>query len=164
MLDGTDLYSAFQPLGGPQNDPYASLYSQVDSNNGTSDKQIPVETKTEKQDSRQVYDANIMNQQYETEQKLSNILSEIKKKKTDQQQTDNQSYVDKLFGKKKELFKILQLALIVTLGLSLHYLIDHYLQNYLQDTDISFERQLLLRILYPLAILFILWNLKVFIK
>ena len=92
----------------------------------------------------------------------------MKKRKEDQSQNNqgnnNSSYFDKLFSKKKELGKILQFTLIIVLGLSIHYLIDHYLINYINNNDMSFERQLFLRILYPIGILFILWNLKVFIK
>lgn len=169
MLDGTDLSSAFQPFGASQTDPYSSLYSSVQEQDVQPAKKEPVMIKKEainnppQIDPQSYYDANIMNKQYSTEQRLNNILTEIKKKK--EPDTDNHSsYFDRLFGKKKELFKILQLALIITLGLSLYYFIDHYLKAYLQENDLSFERQLFIRLLYPLSLLFILWNLKVFVK
>lgn len=115
----------------------------------------------------QPYDANTINRQYEQEQRLVKAISQYKKKKEEsvQQQYANQpSYFDKLFGKKKELGKLLQVALIIVLGLSIYYLIDHYLSEYISERDISFERQLFIRLLYPLSILFILWNLRVFVK
>ena len=93
------------------------------------------------------------------------LAAELKKKKEAAAPVSSEpSYFDKLFGKKKELFKILTLSLIITLGLSLHFLIDHYLTKYLAEHEMSFERQLLLRLLYPLGVLFVLWNLKVFVK
>lgn len=166
MLDGTDLSSAFQPLGSSGGDPYASLYSSAVAEEQPQQQQEPV-VKKEKMAIPQpsvMYDASTLNKQYEQEQKLATILNEIKKKKEQPVTPDNNSYFDKLFSKKKELFKILQLALIVTLGLSVHYLIDHYLKNYLQENDLTFERQLVLRMLYPLGVLFFLWNIKVFVK
>jgi hypothetical protein len=170
MLDGTDLFSAFQPLGGQQNDPYANLYSPVEEKKiepkeaKLMDARPDLRGESKQDDMRVMYDANNMNKQYETEQRLNNILADIKKKKAEPAADNSPGYFDKLFSKKKELFKILQLALIITLGLSLHYLFDYYLKNYLQDNDMSFERQMLLRFLYPVGILFVLWNLKVFIK
>jgi hypothetical protein len=116
-----------------------------------------------------IYDASIFNKQYEQEIRIQNAINEMKKKKDEQfqnysPQNNNLSYFDKLFNKKKELGKILQFTLIIVLGLSIHYLIDHYLINYINNHDMSFERQLFIRLLYPIGILFILWNLKVFIK
>lgn len=116
----------------------------------------------------QQYDANTINRQYDQEQRLVKAINQLKKQKQEsfvQQQYQGQpSYFDKLFGKKKEVGKVLQLSLIIVLGLSIYYLIDHYLSQYISEHDLSFERQLFIRLLYPLSILFILWNLRVFIK
>lgn len=116
----------------------------------------------------QQYDANTINRQYDQEQRLVKAINQLKKQKQEsfvQQQYQSQpSYFDKLFGKKKEVGKVLQLSLIIVLGLSIYYLIDHYLSQYISEHDLSFERQLFIRLLYPLSILFILWNLRVFIK
>jgi hypothetical protein len=160
MLDGTDLYAAFQPLGGNNNqDSYTTLYNK-NADESPNQKDEPPESAPPPPQQPNMYEAK----QFDTEQRLNNILNEIKKKKNEQQDNNQPSYLDKLFGKKKEILKILQLSLIITLGLSLHFLIDHYLTNYLQENDLSFERKLILRLLYPVALLFILWNLKVFIK
>jgi ABC-type bacteriocin/lantibiotic exporter with double-glycine peptidase domain len=110
---------------------------------------------------------SLLNKQFEQDQKIAVLVAELKKKKAQQQQQqdpEQPSYFDKLFSKKKELYKILQLSLIITLGISLHFVIDHYLTQYLTDHEMSFERQLILRLLYPAAVLFILWNLRVFVK
>lgn len=74
------------------------------------------------------------------------------------------TYFEKLSNKKKDLGKLIQFTLIIVLGLSIHYLIDYYLNNYISNSDFSFERKLILRLLYPLSVLFILWNLKVFVR
>ena len=77
---------------------------------------------------------------------------------------DNNSYFDKLFSKKRDLWKAIQLALIIALAMSIHFIIDHYLKKYFTNNDLSFERELLIRMLYPIGIIFIIWNLKVFSK
>ena len=96
---------------------------------------------------------------YDSEQRLLKVIQDLKQTKE-----QPQSYVDKLFSKKKDLFKVIQLALIVALGLAIHHVIKHYLKCYIKDNDFSSERQFFLRLLYPLALLFVLWNLKVFLK
>jgi hypothetical protein len=155
MLEGTDLMSAYQSLSGPAQ--YEDLYE-------------PVQQKQEQPApamKKQQEDIGLLNKQFETDQKLQALAAELKKKKeaaATPAAASEPSYFDKLFGKKKELYKILSLSLIITLGLSLHFLIDHYLTKYLAEHEMSFERQLLLRLLYPLGVLFILWNLRVFVK
>lgn len=74
------------------------------------------------------------------------------------------SYLDKLFSRKKDLLKITQLSLIVVLALSVHFLVDNYLKNYIKNNDFTFERELIIRLLYPLSVLFVLWNLKTFVR
>ena len=200
MLEGTDLMSAYQPLGSSSmfdNSAYASLddYNEQPTekkenvlkiqSNKQPQQQLPQQQLQQQQPQQQqqlpqqqyandprtgnLYDASVFNKQYEQEIRIQNAINEMKKRKEEQQSqntqgNNNPSYFDKLFSKKKELGKILQFTLIIVLGLSIHYLIDHYLINYINNHDMSFERQLFLRILYPIGILFILWNLKVFIK
>lgn len=162
MLEGTDLGSAYQTLSGPAS--MTDYYEEPVLVPTTSKKETPIQPPI----SRSSGDESLLQKQFETDQKLAALVSELKKRKssapvatTDQEQP---SYFDKLFGKKKELYKVLQLSLIITLGLSLHFLMDHYLSRYISDNDMSFERQLILRLLYPAAVLFVLWNLRVFVK
>jgi hypothetical protein len=73
-------------------------------------------------------------------------------------------YFEKLFSKKKEFFKLIQWVLIITLAISIHFFVKYYMKYYLNSNDLTFEREMILRALYPLGILFILWNLRVFNK
>lgn len=99
------------------------------------------------------------------EHKIAILLNELRKQ---QQLTSNMkqqsNYLDKLFSKKKDLLKIIQLALVVVLALSLHFIVDHYVKLYIESHDLSFEREVIIRLLYPVSLVFILWNLKVFVK
>lgn len=154
MLEGTDLMSAYQTLSGPAQ--YEEIYEPVQQK-----QEQPAPTMKKQQE-----DIGLLNKQFETDQKLQVLAAELKKKKEAAATAapSEPSYTDKLFGKKKELYKILSLSLIITLGISVHFLIDHYLNKYLAENEMSFERQLLLRLLYPIGVLFILWNLRVFVK
>jgi hypothetical protein len=74
------------------------------------------------------------------------------------------NYFDKLASKKKDMYKFMQSALIVIFALSVHFLISHYFSWYIDNHDISFEREILLRLLYPIGILFVGWNVLLVIK
>jgi hypothetical protein len=146
LLDGTDLSSAFQPLSGLSSSVAAA--AEVPQR----PESPPPAAAPPKMMQQTPYD-------YDSEQRLLKVIQDLKQTKE-----QPQSYVDKLFSKKKDLFKVIQLALIVALGLAIHFVIKHYLKCYIKDNDFSCERQFFLRLLYPLAILFVLWNLKVFLK
>lgn len=183
MLEGTDLMSAYQPIN--QSFAPANMYDDEPQKEHIAETPKPRKIQPQQQQQQQnqimmsqptqqmqdshntgvMYDAGNFNKQYEQEQRIMQALGELKKRKEEGISVSTQpSYIDKLFAKKKELGRILQFALIIVLGMSLHYVIDYYLQNYISNSDLSFERQMFLRFLYPLSIIFILWNLKVFIK
>jgi hypothetical protein len=97
--------------------------------------------------------------------RIAVLLNELKKQQAITASMQEQSgYLDRLFSKKKDMLKVFQLALIIVLAMSIHFVIDHYLRNYLKNNDLTFERELLIRVLYPFALLFILWNMKAFLK
>jgi hypothetical protein len=93
------------------------------------------------------------------------LLNELKKQQAITANMQEQTgYIDRLFSKKKDMLKVFQLALIIVLAMSIHFVIDHYLRNYIKNNDFTFEREMLIRLLYPFALLFILWNMKAFVK
>jgi hypothetical protein len=179
MLEGTDLYSAYQPLSDYD---YTEFTDQSKENKIIQPEILQTKTQAQMQAQAQAqaqaqmqaqisqqkpietrqpnfsYDANAFNARYEQEQR---IVNQIPKKREEQPQ---QSYVDKLFSKKRELVKLLQFVFIIVLALSLHSLIEYYLKDYINNNDFSPWRQFFIRLLYPLAALFILWNFKVFVK
>lgn len=169
MLEGTDLMSAYSTLS---NQPSYDMYEKDQDYQPMHE---PASSKSQ-QSAPKDDTMNLINKQFESDQKIATLMAELKRRKAASQtaqpyassssvaETESPSYFDKLFGKKKEMYKILQLSLMITLGLSVHFLIDHYLQKYLAEHDMSFERQLILRLMYPVAVLFIVWNLRVFVK
>jgi hypothetical protein len=107
------------------------------------------------------FDQNMFNQQFEQEQKLMAMLNEMKKRPQQQQQQpvyQEEGYVDKLMSKKKDVLKFIQSGLIILFAISLHFVIDFVLKKYLETHDVSYNRELLIRILYPVGIVFIAWN------
>jgi len=97
--------------------------------------------------------------------RITLLMNELKKQQAITANMQEQtSYIDRLFSKKKDMLKVLQLALVIVLAMSIHFIIDHYLRNYIKNNDFTFERELLLRLLYPFALLFVLWHMKAFIK
>lgn len=128
-----------------------------------------------------MYDNMSFNKQFEQQQSLQQAQNYIRKlqeqvqEQSERMQTYNpqkyteqvyndEGYFDKIFSKKKEFIKLLQWSFIILFALSLYYFIDHYLQYYINANDFTFEKELCLRCLIPLAILFIVWNLRVFSK
>ena len=159
---GTDLDSAYGPL---TPSPAHSQYAM----------QEPLEIKTESKKKyadpdeyrEKIYEKEPSDDtEKQAEEKLIRILHEIKKQKGKEtvHKEDSPSYIDKLFAKKKDVLKLVQLSLIVVLGLCLHSLIEFYLKEYISSNDFTWERLLMLRLLYPLSIIFILWNLKTYVK
>jgi hypothetical protein len=99
------------------------------------------------------------------EAKIAILVNELKKQQRLTANMQQQStYLDKLFAKKKDLLKIIQFSLIIVLAMSIHFIIDYYLKFYLKNNDFTFERELIIRLVYPVSIIFILWNLKTFLK
>jgi hypothetical protein len=75
----------------------------------------------------------------------------------------SQSIFDLYANKKKDIFKFLSFALIAILALAINKLIeDFYIDDYIADLDTTFNNKLMLRLAYPLAIVFILWTIKVY--
>lgn len=97
--------------------------------------------------------------------RIAVLVNELRKQQRLTASMQQQSgYLDKLFSKKKDMLKIVNLSLIIVLAMSIHFIIDYYMKNYLKMNDLTFERELILRLLYPVSIVFILWNMKAFLK
>lgn len=121
----------------------------------------------------QTYDMGMFNKQFEQDQRINTLVNELKKQKQQQAQQVavyqqpmyyDESYWDKMANKKKDIFKFIQSGLIILFAISLHVVIDFVLKHYLQTHDISYNREVMIRFLYPIGILFIAWNIIAFIK
>lgn len=117
-------------------------------------------------------DVSLFNKQFEKqieqEQKIALLMNEVKKKAVPQQSyqpyVSEESYWDKMTNKKKDIGKYIQSSLIILFAISLHYMIDFLLKAYLEHNNVSFKREIIIRVLYPIGIVFIAWNIIAFNK
>jgi hypothetical protein len=71
-------------------------------------------------------------------------------------------YFQRLSIRSRDVYKLVLLSLMVTLGISLHWFVTHYVTTWLEDSDLTERQGLLVRLLYPAVVLFVLWNVKAF--
>lgn len=189
---GTELNSAYAPFN--SDNMVVSPFLQDVSNNNTSmnnqrspseiiHKSTPIAnlsqgpvTQTQPQFTAPIQSSSVAVEQIMTQQqpystpttqeaKIALLVNELKKQqKLTANMQQQSSYLDKLFAKKKDVLKIIQFSLIIVLAMSIHFIIDHYLKYYIKNNDLTFERELIIRLIYPLSIIFIIWNFKTFLR
>ncbi len=114
-----------------------------------------------------LYDANQYNQQYEHEYKAAYARHQHEMAIREQQSVRQQSelnepgYIDKLIVKKRDLLKIIIFALMILLAISIHTAVDYWLKDIATAYQLTYKQELGVRVLYPIVILILLWNLKV---
>jgi len=75
-------------------------------------------------------------------------------------QQSNASYIDQLASKKRDVAKLILMALVILLALGTHDLLAFAIKNYVIDQKLSYRQEIGARLLYPILVLVILWNLK----
>lgn len=70
------------------------------------------------------------------------------------------SHIDNMIQKRRDLLKMISIAVIILLAISLHTVVDCGLKELIISHDFSFKQELGIKILYPVIVVFILWNLK----
>ena len=105
-------------------------------------------------------------------QMLKSKLYKLQKHEENQQKrremnndNDNNNSIFEQFGaKRRDALKLVLISLAVLLALGFDSLIKHYMKDFLQSPDITDQKEMYLRLAYPVGIFFILWSLKVFNK
>jgi hypothetical protein len=72
----------------------------------------------------------------------------------------NDSFWDRLANKKWEVFKLVVMALIIMLGLSLHDVANHYVSKYIGSAFLSVNQEAIVRVAYPSTIILFIWFIK----
>lgn len=72
----------------------------------------------------------------------------------------SESFWDRVSQKRYEVLKIVVLALIVLLALSMDSVFKHYLTQYISDSLLTTMQELLVRVSYPVAVLLAIWFIK----
>lgn len=182
MLEGTELNFAYSPMtGGSLDEQFGSGSLMPPSQPAKEKTVIPMAPQQPKMsiqqkstplqqvmmtNSQPQFDGSNFNKSFEQERRISALVNELKKQQMHNQiiSTQEDGYFDKLANKKKDIAKFIQSGLIILFAISLHFIVDFLLKHYLQIHDVSFEREVWIRILYPVAVLFLAWNIITFIK
>ena len=70
------------------------------------------------------------------------------------------SYMDKFWNKRREVVKLASLSLVVVLALALHQWITFVVDRYVSNARLTLQQETILRLSYPVFVLFFLWHLK----
>jgi hypothetical protein len=71
-------------------------------------------------------------------------------------------YLERLGLKSKDVLRLVVLSLMIALGISIHWVASHYVNEWLESSDFNGRQRLAVRLGYPAIILAILWNIKAF--
>lgn len=100
-------------------------------------------------------------------QQNDNIIKELQhelEKQRSMNKRDSEPLYERFISKKKDVMKLLNIALTVLLAISLHYVLGDLLKSYLQNNDFSTNKETMIKLLYPASVLLVLWSFKVFNK
>lgn len=97
------------------------------------------------------------------------LKQEIETQKKQQQMQYRENYekkslVDAIFNKKKEMIRFFSIALIIVLALSMHEIFSEFVKEYIDSNDLSKNKEIILKFLYPISIFILAWGIKVFSK
>ncbi len=70
------------------------------------------------------------------------------------------SFWDRMVLSRREILKLVMLALVVVIGISFERIGCHYITNYINSNDLSTIQELLVRFSFPIVIILILWIIK----
>jgi hypothetical protein len=100
------------------------------------------------------------------DQKLYMLSNELQKQKEmfESAKASSPGYLDKLMSKKRDIGKLLVVAFVNLLALSTHFVLQHYITLHMESAMYSPNKEFFARILYPITVLFALWNIRVFNK
>lgn len=110
-------------------------------------------------DSGTIYNEMTMNQQ------LAALKNELQRQK-DINKLGNrdfqESIVDRFVSKKKEVFKLVTMSMTILLAISIHFVLNDLIRNYIVNNNLTDNQELTTKVAYPLTILLVIWMFKVF--
>ena len=90
---------------------------------------------------------------------LNNLKQELKKNGD-----EPTSMVDRYVRSKRDVAKLVVMALLVLLALSMNDIIKYYLGKYIMNNDLTNNNELYLRLSVPLSVLLLIWTMKALSK
>lgn len=177
---GTDLESAYYQSNNNQNSYNSNSFNHVVKStpinkpvNTTPEQNIsssppPINASSPTPPSIAVYDEPsfplLTEQQSNNEYLIQQIQAELEKDKQNKASNNTNSIFDRFASKKKDVFKLMNISLSVLLAISLHYVMGDLIKVYLRSNDFTYNKEVLIKSIYPASVLLILWSLKVFNK
>ena len=92
------------------------------------------------------------------------ILKQKRQLQNDPSELQAEPLYDRFVSKKKDVFKLLGIALTVLLAISVHFAMGDLIKSYLRNNDFSHNKEVMIKFTYPAVVLLMLWCLKVFNK
>ena len=111
------------------------------------------------------YDSNSIYSEMNMSQQLAVLKDELHKQKeiNKMSRRDMQdSLIDRFVSKKKEVFKLVTMSMTILLAISIHFVLNDLIRNYIVNNNLSDNQELFTKIAYPLTILLVIWMFKVF--
>lgn len=84
----------------------------------------------------------------------------IKKQQVYQQRNPEYSFWDRMAMSRNDVFKLVILAFVIVLGISIFSIGNYYITQYLSDNILSSAQEFIVRISYPILIFLLLWIIK----
>lgn len=72
----------------------------------------------------------------------------------------SETFWDRMAGKKWEIIKLVVLALVVVLGISIDRVATHYMTSYIGQAFLTSTQEFLVRLGYPVLVILVLWIVK----
>ena len=84
----------------------------------------------------------------------------IKKQQFYKQRNPEYSFWDRMAMSRNDVFKLVILAFVIVLGISIFSIGNYYITQYLSDNILSSAQEFIVRISYPILIFILLWIIK----
>ena len=75
-------------------------------------------------------------------------------------QSQQESFFDRLSMRRYEVLKVFVFALIILFAISMDRFFSHYLAQYIAESVLTKNQEILIRISYPVAIILVIWFIK----
>ena len=104
---------------------------------------------------------------------LKNQMNVLKKEIENQKRSNQLQYkdsyerkslFDRFLSKKREMIRFVSIALIIIFSLSMHQTLSEILKEYLENTNISRNKEVLIKFMYPVALFLVAWIIKATVK
>ena len=100
----------------------------------------------------------INNNYYMSQQSQPQMIK--KQQQVYQQRNPEYSFWDRMALSRNDVFKLVLLAFVIVLGISIFSIGNHYITQYLSDNILSTTQEFIVRISYPILIFLLLWIIK----